>query len=137
MLFSRFPRARVCGGVHEMPYYYDALSPPVQKFVGVLVYILCGFLEIGGGYLVWQYIRASKPWYWALGGSALLVGYGFAATLQPLADFARAYAIYGGVFILMSLLWGVAFDGFKPDVGDISGSVVVGVGICLIYFWPR
>ena len=101
------------------------------------MFILSGLLEIGGGFLTWQALRSGKPWWWALFGSLLLALYGFAAALSPLVDFGRAYAIYGGVFIIMALLFGVIADGFQPDVGDIVGAVVVIVGIAIMLFYPR
>eukprot|EP00955_Chlamydomonas_euryale_P081436 363578-Chlamydomonas_euryale.AAC.1 len=39
-------------------------------------------------------------------GCAALAAYGFIPTLQPEgASFARVYAVYGGVFIIMSYAW--------------------------------
>jgi small multidrug resistance family-3 protein len=48
------------------------------------------------------------------------------AAFQPSHEFGRVLAAYGGVFIVGSLLWGLAFDGFRPDRFDL-----VGAGICL------
>ena len=28
-------------------------------------------------------------------------------------------------------------DGFKPDVGDLVGSIVAATGVLLCWFWPR
>ena len=43
-------------------------------------------------------------------------------------------AAYGGVFIVGSLLWGVAFDGFRPDRAARAGArgCLVGVGVSLL-----
>jgi drug/metabolite transporter superfamily protein YnfA len=82
-------------------------------------------------------VRAGKPWWWALLGSALLVVYGFIPTLQPLADFGRLYAVYGGIFIVLSYWWGVRFDGFRMDRGDAIGSMMALVGVGIALFWPR
>ena len=59
------------------------------------------------------------------------------AALQPDANFGRVLAAYGGVFIVGSLLWGVIFDGFRPDRYDISGAVVCLVGVVVIMYAPR
>ncbi|KAH9259924.1 hypothetical protein BASA81_001684 [Batrachochytrium salamandrivorans] len=112
-------------------------NPVAQVFIAIAVFVLSGLLEIVGGWLVWQTLRSAKPWYFALGGSLMLVGYGFAATLNPLSDFARVYAIYGGVFILLSVIWGAILDGFRPDVGDYVGLALVVAGACVMSFWPR
>jgi small multidrug resistance family-3 protein len=90
-----------------------------------------------GGWLVWQAVRESKPCWWALLGSVVLVAYGFIPTLQPLPDFGRLYAVYGGIFIVLSYLWGMAFDGFRMDRGDVIGSVLSLAGVCVVIFWPR
>jgi small multidrug resistance family-3 protein len=44
-------------------------------------------------------------------------------TLQP-ANFGRVYAAYGGVFIVMSILWGWKIDGITPDRFDIVGGLI-------------
>jgi small multidrug resistance family-3 protein len=43
-------------------------------------------------------------------------------------------AAYGGVFIVGSLLWGVAFDGFAPDRADLLGAVVCLAGVGIIMY---
>ena len=67
----------------------------------------CWIAEIGGGWLVWQAVREGKPWWWAAMGSVVLVAYGFIPTPQPLSDFGRLYAVYGGIFIGLSYGWGL------------------------------
>lgn len=94
--------------------------------------------EIGGGWLVWQTIRVKKPWYYLVAGCIALCAYGFIPTLQPAeATFNRVYAVYGGVFVIMSYGWGWAVDGDKPDLGDMVGTAVAVAGVCLCWFWPR
>jgi len=105
-------------------------------FKSVLIFILAGFCEIGGGYLIWQWMKEDKPfWYGMLGGS-ILVLYGVVATLQT-ESFARVYATYGGFFIVMSLLWAIKFDQFSPDKFDIIGAIIALAGVCIIYYAPR
>ncbi|CAK0841415.1 unnamed protein product [Prorocentrum cordatum] len=94
-------------------------------------------LRIGGGWLVWKAVREGRPWWWALAGCAVLAAYGFVPTLQPIDDFGRLYAVYGGVFIGMSFAWGRVFDGVPVDMGDAVGSAICLVGIAVILFWPR
>ena len=101
------------------------------------LFLISGLAEIGGGWLVWQAVRAGKPWWWALLGSLVLVLYGFIPTLQPLNDFGRLYAVYGGIFIVLSYAWGVRFDGMRIDRGDVIGSILALAGVCFALFWPR
>ena len=63
--------------------------------------------------------------------------YGFIPPLQPLDDFGRLYAVYGGVFIGLSFMWGAKMDGMILDRGDFIGSMVCLVGVCIVLFWKR
>jgi len=100
------------------------------------IFILAGFCEIGGGYLIWLWLKDDKPaWYGLLGG-IILAMYGVVATFQT-QNFARVYATYGGVFIVLSLLWAYKMDNYVPDKFDIIGAVVALLGVCIIYYSPR
>jgi len=99
-------------------------------------YVLAGLCEIGGGYLLWKWRKAGQPWWWGLLGAALLVTYGWVATLQT-TSFGKTYAVYGGVFVVMSIAWGWYFDGFRPDRYDVLGGLVCLAGLAIILFWPR
>jgi small multidrug resistance family-3 protein len=107
---------------------------PVLK--SILIFILAGFCEIGGGYLVWQWIKEGKSfWYGVLGG-LILVLYGVVATMQT-QNFAKVYATYGGFFIVMSLIWAYKMDHYVPDKYDIIGATIALIGVCIIYYAPR
>jgi small multidrug resistance family-3 protein len=69
-------------------------------------------------------------------GGVVLILYGVVATLQP-ANFGRVYAAYGGIFIVMAILWGWKVDGFVPDKYDIIGGVVALSGMAIIMCAPR
>jgi small multidrug resistance family-3 protein len=100
------------------------------------LFLVAGFCEIGGGYLVWIWLREGRsPWY-AVIGAILLVLYGIIPTLQS-AHFSRVYAAYGGVFILLSIMWGWRVDGTAPDRFDLIGAVLVLLGIAVMMYWPR
>ena len=64
------------------------------------------------------------------------MGYGIMPTLQP-AHFGRVYAAYGGVFVVMSMLWGCFIDGQRPDRWDIVGASLCIVGVIIIMYVPR
>src|SRR5215218_10232292 len=64
--------------------------------IGAL-FVLAGLCEIGGGYLVWGWMRDHKPLAWALLGALILAAYGVVAALQPIGEFGRVYAAYEGV----------------------------------------
>ena len=102
-----------------------------------ILFGLAGLAEIGGGWLVWQAVRENAAWWWAIVGGLVLVGYGFIPTLQPLPQFGRLYAAYGGLFIIMSLGWGWVVDKQAPDRWDIIGGAICTVGAVIIIYAPR
>jgi small multidrug resistance family-3 protein len=102
----------------------------------LLFFLIAGLCEIAGGYLVWLWLREGKTlWVGALGG-VLLVAYGVIPTFQT-ASFGRVYAAYGGVFIVLSLLWGWQVDKTVPDRFDLIGGAIALVGVLIIMYWPR
>ncbi len=74
-------------------------------------------------------MRESKPLFWALLGAAILAAYGIVAALQPISEFGRVYAAYDGIFIALSLAWGVVVDGFRPDRYDLLGALICVAGV--------
>ncbi|MCQ4121585.1 YnfA family protein [Rhodococcus tibetensis] len=103
----------------------------------IALFALAAVFEIGGAWLVWQGVREHRGWIWAGLGAVALGAYGFVATLQPDADFGRILAAYGGVFVAGSLVWGMAFDGFRPDRFDVIGALICLVGVAVIMYAPR
>ena len=104
----------------------------------VVLFGLAGLAEIGGGYLMWQWLRESRPLRVGLLGAVIIVLYGIIPTLQPASlDFGRVYAAYGGVFIALSLVWGWLIDGVQPDTPSIWGASIALIGAAIIVYWPR
>jgi small multidrug resistance family-3 protein len=108
-------------------------SPFLQT---ILLYIVAGLAEIGGGWLVWQWLREGRGVQFGLLGGAILIVYGIIPTLQSEPAFGRVYAAYGGIFIILSLLWARIVDGWQPDRFDIIGAVVALIGVTII-IWGR
>jgi len=102
----------------------------------VFYFLLAGLCEIGGGYLVWLWLREGKSIMLAALGAIVLVLYGVIPTLQP-ANFGRVYAAYGGVFVVLSILWGWQIDKILPDRFDIIGGTVALAGVVIIMYAPR
>lgn len=100
------------------------------------LFVVAGLCEIGGGWLLWKWLRHGWSAWWGLVGGCVLVLYGVVATLQA-AHFSRVYAVYGGVFIAMSLLWGWRVDGTRPDRPDLVGAAVAVLGVAVMMYWPR
>jgi small multidrug resistance family-3 protein len=101
----------------------------------VLLFVAAGVCEIGGGWLMWKWLRDQRPSWWGLLGALVLIAYGLIPTLQN-SHFSRVYAVYGGFFIVLSLLWGWYFDGNRPDFPDVLGSTIAIIGVCVMMYWP-
>ena len=102
----------------------------------VPLFILAGICEIGGGYLIWQWLRENRSIWFGIAGAIIMVLYGVVATWQR-SDFVKVYATYGGFFIALSLVWAYYFDHFRPTRYDIVGTVIALIGVCIIYYSPR
>jgi small multidrug resistance family-3 protein len=102
----------------------------------VSLFVLAGACEIGGRWLVWKWLRDHRPGWWGLLGGLVLVTYGIIPTFQA-SHFGRVYAVYGGFFIVLSLVWGWRIDGDRPDKADVIGSLIALVGVRIMMYWPR
>lgn len=102
----------------------------------LLYFVAAGLCEIGGGYLVWLWLREGKGLPVAIAGWLLLMLYGVIPTFQP-THFGRVYAAYGGVFILLALVWGWRVDGVRPDLYDWLGSAVAIAGVLIMMYARR
>ena len=100
------------------------------------LFVTAAICELGGAYLVWQWQRSGKPAWFALLGVAALFVYSLIQTIQAFG-LGRTFAAYGGVFILMALLWGWLVDHQLPDHWDWVGAAVCLVGVTIILAAPR
>ncbi|MGG4490247.1 YnfA family protein [Metabacillus idriensis] len=103
----------------------------------ISLFLLAGLAEIGGGYLIWLWLREGKPAYWGVFGGISLAIYGLIAAMQTFPSFGRVYAAYGGIFIILSVLWGWGVDRKTPDVYDWTGAVICLAGVSVMLFAPR
>jgi len=106
----------------------------VAKSLGL--FVLAGLCEVAGGYLVWQWWRNRAPWFVGVLGAAVLLVYGIVPTYQP-THFGRVYAAYGGIFIVLSMLWGWGIDRMAPDRFDLLGGGISLAGVVVMMWWPR
>jgi small multidrug resistance family-3 protein len=113
------------------------LNDRTRKVLTILFFFfLAGLCEIGGGYLVWLWLREGMSWILGAFGGFVLFLYGIVPTFQP-SYFHRIYAAYSGIFIVMALFWGWIFDGIAPDLFDIFSAMISLVGVGIIFYMPR
>ena len=112
-------------------------SNQVKKIaITLLFFFIAGLCEIGGGYLVWLWLRDEMSWMLGALGGFILFLYGIVPTFQP-SHFHRIYAAYGGIFIFIATAWGWLFDGIAPDMFDIIGAAIALAGVAIIFYMPR
>ncbi len=110
----------------------------METIRSIFYFVLAGVFEIGGGYLIWMWLREGKGILWGAFGAILLILYGIIPTLQPPnANFGRVYATYGGIFIALSILWGFKVENIIPDKFDLIGGTIAVIGALIIMYAPR
>ena len=103
----------------------------------IALFAAAALAEIGGAYLIWLGLKEHRGLVFVGLGAMALTLYGVLASFQPSNEFGRVLAAYGGVFVVGSLAWGVAFDGFRPDRYDFGGAAICLVGVAVIMYAPR
>ncbi|MGH9631429.1 MAG: YnfA family protein [Bryobacteraceae bacterium] len=103
----------------------------------LLWYSLAALGEIAGCFAFWAWLRLNKHPLWALPGVVSLVIFALALTLIDALAAGRAYAAYGGIYILSSLLWLWIVEETRPDRWDVIGASICLLGAAIILFGPR
>jgi small multidrug resistance family-3 protein len=98
----------------------------------VLVFIAAAFLEIGGCFAFWAWLRRGASPLIALVGVASLVGFAVVLTRSDAAFAGRAYAAYGGVYIASSLLCLWLVEHQRPTASDLIGAAIAITGAMVI-----
>ncbi|WP_069384138.1 YnfA family protein [Halomonas caseinilytica] len=101
------------------------------------IYVAAALAEIAGCFSVWAWWRLDKSLVWLLPGVASLILFAWLLSLSD-ADYAgRAYAAYGGVYIVASLGWLWLVEQRLPDRWDLFGAMLCLVGAGVILLAPR
>jgi small multidrug resistance family-3 protein len=101
------------------------------------IYVIAAIAEISGCFAFWNWLRLGKSVLWAVPGAIALIAFAVFLTRVDSAFAGRAYAGYGGVYIVTSLLWLWLVEGVPPDRWDIAGAVLCLVGAGMILWGPR
>lgn len=102
-----------------------------------IIYIAAALTEIAGCFAFWIWLRLGKSIWWIVPGAASLVLFAYLLTLVPSDAAGRAFAAYGGVYIVASLVWLWAMEGVRPDRWDMAGATLCLTGTAIILFGPR
>jgi small multidrug resistance family-3 protein len=102
-----------------------------------LFYAGAALAEIAGCFAFWAWLRLGKSPWWLAPGMVSLALFAYLLTLVESDAAGRAYAAYGGIYIVASLLWLWLMENHRPDRWDITGAVVCIAGAGLILLGPR
>jgi small multidrug resistance family-3 protein len=103
----------------------------------IAAYAGAALAEIAGCFAFWAWLRLDRSPLWLLPGLASLALFAYLLTLSEAPAAGRAYAAYGGIYIVASLLWLWLAEGVKPDRWDAAGALICLAGAALILFGPR
>ncbi len=102
-----------------------------------LAYAGAALAEIVGCFAFWAWLRLDKSPWWLLPGVLSLALFAYLLTLVESEAAGRAYAAYGGIYIVAAILWLWGFEGHRPDRWDVTGGAICLLGTAVILFGPR
>jgi small multidrug resistance family-3 protein len=101
------------------------------------LYVLAAFFEIAGCFAFWAWLRLGRTPWWIVAGVGSLVLFAVCLTQVNATYAGRAFAAYGGVYIVASLLWLWIVESMRPDRWDTVGAIVCLLGAAVILWGPR
>jgi small multidrug resistance family-3 protein len=102
-----------------------------------LIYLAAAAAEIAGCFAFWAWLRLDRSPLWLLPGIASLCVFAWLLTLVDAEHAGRAYAAYGGIYILSALGWLWIAEGVRPDRWDVIGAGICLLGASVILWGPR
>ena len=101
------------------------------------IYAGASLAEIAGCSAFWAWLKLNKPIWLLLPGLASLAAFAWLLTLVDSPAAGRAYAAYGGVYIVASLAWMALVEKVAPDRYDLAGAALCLAGAAVIIAAPR
>lgn len=102
-----------------------------------IVYVGAAAAEIAGCFAFWGWLRLGKSIWWLLPGVFSLIVFAYLLALVETEAAGRAYATYGGIYIVASLVWLWAIENARPDRWDVTGASICLIGAAVILWGPR
>ena len=102
-----------------------------------LWFFLAALFEIAGCYAFWSWLRMGKSAWWIVPALVSLVLFALLLTRVEAAYAGRAYAAYGGIYVVASLFWLGVVERARPLSTDWIGAAFCVVGALIILFGPR
>ena len=92
-----------------------------------IIYFLAAFFEILGCYSFWAFFKLDKSNLWLFVGIIALTIFAYLLTKINLEFAGRTYAVYGGIYIVSSLLWLFFVEKQSDKKWELTGG-----GICIL-----
>ena len=105
--------------------------------MSVVIYLCAAVAEIAGCFAFWAWLRLDRSPLWLVPGAASLCLFAWLLTLVEADQAGRAFAAYGGIYILSALVWMALVEGVRPDRWDMLGGTVCLAGAAIILWGPR
>lgn len=102
-----------------------------------LIYLAAALAEIAGCFAFWAWLKLDRSPLWLVPGVIALCLFAWLLTLVEAEHAGRAYAAYGGIYILSALGWLWVAEDVRPDRWDVIGVAVCLVGASIILWGPR
>ena len=93
--------------------------------------------EIAGCSTAWMWLRLGRSAWWLAPGTVSLIVFALALTRIDAAFAGRAFAAYGGIYIVSSLVWMRLVEGITPRTADYGGAAVCLAGAAIILYGSR
>ncbi|HWW46910.1 MAG TPA: YnfA family protein [Xanthobacteraceae bacterium] len=103
----------------------------------LVIYVGAALAEIAGCFAFWAWLRLGRSVWWLAPGLLSLALFAYLLTLVEADAAGRAYAAYGGIYIVASIFWLWSMEGARPDRWDVTGAAVCLAGTAIILFGPR
>lgn len=100
------------------------------------LFTLTAVAEIVGCFLAWLVLTQGRTAWLLLPAALSLALFAWLLTLHPSAT-GRTYAAYGGVYVVVALVWLWRVDGLMPTRWDLAGGAICLLGMAVIALQPR
>jgi small multidrug resistance family-3 protein len=100
----------------------------------VIWFTVAAVCEIAGCYTAWMWLRLDRSVWWLAPGGLSLLLFALALTRVDAAFAGRAFAAYGGIYIVSSLVWMVVVERTAPRVTDYFGAIICLAGAAVILY---
>ena len=98
----------------------------------IFIYIAAAFFEILGCYSFWMFFKLQQNSLWLFVGIVSLAIFAYLLTKVNLEFAGRAYAVYGGIYIVSSLFWLYFVEKQSFNKWDLIGGAVCILGASII-----